>query len=444
LALLIRGGCIVDPTQGIHEVGDIWIDKGRIHRIVLPSRGDSAAAPGPKDEVIEAKGLTVIPGIVDMHVHLREPGYEYKETIATGTRAAAAGGVTTVACMANTKPANDQGAVCQFILAKAQKEGVVRVRPIGAISRGLEGAELAEIGELKESGAVAISDDGRPVADSLLMRRAMEYARTFGLPVISHCEDPHLAANGVMNEGLVSLELGLRGIPRIAEEVMVARDLLLAEWTGCRLHIAHVSSAGSVRLIREAKERGVAVTAEVTPHHLILTDEAVRRWDTNTKVNPPLRSPKDVEALHQGLADGTLDAIATDHAPHGRVDKEVEYELAAFGISGLETLLGLSLMLVHQGTLSLEDWVRKVSCNPAKILNIPGGTLKPGVPADLTIINMERSWRVDPEAFFSKGRNTPFHGWTLRGKAVMTFIGGRKVFHESEGILATTDASVCL
>lgn len=428
--LVIKGGRIVDPGLGLDRVADIWIDNGVVIQIVDAEKG--GAHPPERAEVLDAAGLLVIPGLIDMHVHLREPGYEYKETIRSGTEAAAAGGVTAVACMPNTDPPNDHGAIAEFIVRKAREEGRVRVLPVGAISKGLKGEALSEIGELKEAGAVALSDDGRPVANSLLMRRAMEYARTFGLPIISHCEDPVLAANGSMNEGEVSLELGLRGIPAVAEEVMVARDLALAEWTGCPLHIAHVSTAGSVRMIREAKGMGVKVTAEATPHHLVLTEEAVRQWDTNTKVNPPLRSHRDVEALHEGLADGTIDVIASDHAPHATVDKELEYEQAAFGISGLETLAGLSLMLVHKGVLPLGEWVRKVSINPARILDIEGGSLAPGRRADVTLLDLERTWKVDPDRFRSKGKNSPFRNWAVRGRVEATVVAG-EVVYRAEG-----------
>lgn len=428
--LVIKGGRMVDPGLDLDRVGDIWMDNGVVIQIVDPERG---TAPLPdRAEVLEAAGLLIVPGLIDMHVHLREPGYEYKETIRSGTEAAAAGGVTTVACMPNTDPPNDHGAIAEFIVRKAREEGAVRVVPIGAISKGLKGESLAEIGELKEAGAVALSDDGRPVTSSLLMRRAMEYARTFALPVISHCEDLVLAANGSMNEGMVSLELGLRGIPATAEEVMVARDLALAEWTGCPLHIAHVSTAGSVRMIREAKRRGVKVTAEATPHHLLLTEEAVRSWDTNTKVNPPLRSHRDVEALQEALEDGTIDVIASDHAPHALVDKELEYEHAAFGISGVETLASLSLMLVHKGVISLQEWVRKVSVNPARILSMEGGTLAPGSRADLTILDLERTWKIEPDRFRSKGKNSPFRSWVVRGRVEITVVAG-KVVYRAEG-----------
>jgi dihydroorotase len=424
--ICIRGGRVVDPSQGLDGPAEIWIKGGQIEAIC---RAGAPVGGCQRDaQIIEAKDFLIVPGLVDMHVHLRDPGYEYKETILTGVEAAVAGGVTSLACMPNTDPPMDHGAVVEYVLRKAKEAALAKVYPIGAISRGLKGEALSEIGELKASGVVAISDDGRPVTNALVMRRAMEYAKGFGLPVISHCEEPTLSAKGSMNEGEVSLELGLRGIPSVAEEAMVARDILLAEWTGCHVHIAHVSTAGSVRLIRDAKRRGVKVTAEVTPHHLVLTHDAVRSWDTDTKVNPPLRSREDVEALQEALSDGTIDVIATDHAPHARVDKEVEYELAAFGISGLETLVGLTLMLVERGVLDLSQWVTKVSMNPARILGIKGGTLTPGSPADLTIIDTNTSWKVDPANFRSKGKNTPFKGWILKGRVVYTLVDGRVVY----------------
>ncbi len=422
----IRGGRLVDPSQGLDGPADIWVKDGLVESVCRA--GSTLSGVGKEYQVLEATGMVVVPGLVDMHVHLREPGQEYKETIRTGTMAAAAGGVTSLACMPNTEPPVDHGAVAEFVLRKAREQGHARVYPVGAITKGLKGEALSEIGELKSAGVVALSDDGRPVANALVMRRAMEYAKGFGLPVISHCEEPALSGHGAMNEGEVSLELGLRGMPAVAEEIMVARDLLLAEWTGCHLHIAHVSTAGSVRLIREAKARGVRVTAEATPHHLVLTQDAVRQWDPDTKVNPPLRSRRDVEALQQALGDGTLDVIATDHAPHARVDKEVEYESAAFGISGLETLVGLTLMLVERGVMDLQEWVRKLSCNPARILGLKAGSLAPGSPADLVLLDLERSWKVDPAGFRSKGKNTPFKGWTLKGQVQCTLLGGQVVY----------------
>ncbi len=426
--LCIRGGRVLDPSQSLDRQADLWIEGGLVNAIVAP--GEALPGVAQDVEMVDAAGLLVVPGIIDMHAHLREPGYEYKETIRSGTEAAAAGGVSAMACMPNTDPPNDHGAITEFIVRKAQKEGCVRVWPIGAISKGLKGQSLAEIGEMKGAGVVALSDDGRPVGNALLMRRAMEYARTFDLVVISHCEDPHLSADGSMNEGEVSLEMGLRGMPSAAEEVMVARDIILAELTQCPLHIAHVSTAGSVRMVREAKKRGVPITAEATPHHLILTQEAVREWDPNTKVNPPLRTRRDVETLQEALGDGTIDAIASDHAPHGIVDKELEYERAAFGISGLETLLGLSLMLVRRGVLSLEEWVRKLSVNPARILKVGGGSLAPGRPADVTLLDLDSEWKVSPERFRSKGKNTPFGGWALKGRVSMTVVSGRIVYRQ--------------
>ena len=419
---------MIDPKAGIDSISDVRIRDGVILE-VRPHR-DAASGESDGDQIIDARGMIVTPGLIDMHVHLRDPGYEYKETIRTGTLAAAAGGITTVACMANTNPVNDHGAITRSIVEKALKEGCVRVKPIGAVSKGLKGETLSEIGELKAEGVVALSDDGKPVMNTLLMRRAMEYANTFGLTVIEHCEQSDLVAKGVMNEGVVSMELGLRGIPSSAEEILVGRDIILSEYTGAPIHIAHVSTAGSVHLIRDAKKRGVSVTAEATPHHLMLTEEIVRRWDTNTKVNPPLRTQRDVEALQEALADGTIDAVVSDHAPHATLDKDMEYDLAAFGISGLETMLGLTLMLVHKGVLTYEQWVRLHSVNPARILNLEGGSLTPGSPADVTVIDPELAWKVDSQTFRSKGKNTPFNGWALKGRPVMTIVGGEIVYRK--------------
>jgi dihydroorotase len=369
--------------------------------------------------------MLVVPGLIDMHVHLREPGYEYKETIATGTAAAKAGGFTSVCCMPNTKPVNDSRAVTEFILSQAAKEGSVNVFPVGAITKGSAGQELAEMAELRDAGCVAVSDDGKPVMSAAVMRRAMEYSTIFGIPVISHCEDASLSAGGVMSEGFVSTELGLRGIPPAAEDVMVARDVALAELTGCRLHIAHVSTAGAVRIIRDAKSRGVKVTAETCPHYFTLTDDAVRGYNTMAKMNPPLRTAADAAAVKQGLADGTIDVIATDHAPHARDEKSVEFDVAPFGIVGLETALGLSLALVHEGVLSLADLLRKFTVNPAAILGIAKGTLSVGADGDVTIIDPRGEWKVDPSQFHSRSKNTPFEGFVLKGKAVRTIVAGR-------------------
>lgn len=424
MKLLIKGGTVIDPAAGIKEKADVLIEGERIAGVEKKIRRPAEA------EEIKADGCLVVPGLIDMHVHLREPGYEYKETIATGTAAAAAGGFTAVACMPNTNPVCDQPAVVEYILRRADAAGFCRVYPIGAITKGQEGRELAEIGQMKEAGAVAVSDDGRPVADARIMRLAMEYSRAFDLPVISHCEDPHLAAEGVMHEGYWSTVLGLRGMPAAAEEVMVARDLILAEVTGARLHIAHVSTARSVELVRAAKARGVQVTAEVTPHHLYLTDAAVQGYDPDTKVNPPLRSEADVRALREALADGTIDVIATDHAPHAPEEKKREYNYAPFGMVGLETALPLMAGLVREGVLTWEQLVEKMSVNPARILKVPGGTLVPGTIADITIIDPEAEKIVDPEKFYSRGRNTPFRGWKLKGWPKVTIKGGRIIMIE--------------
>jgi dihydroorotase len=422
MSLLLRGGRVIDPASGVDGVQDVLIANGKIERL-----GPSLAAPVGV-EVVEAGGKVVCPGFIDMHVHLREPGYEYKETVATGTRAAAAGGFTAVCCMANTNPVNDNGAVTDYILAKAKVEGVVRVYPIGAVTKGLRGEELAELAELAESGCVAFSDDGKCVMNAGLYRRAMEYTLPFGAPLISHAEDATLSRGASMNEGVVSTETGLSGQPAAAEDVMVARDVLLAELTGAHVHIAHVSTAGAVRLIRDAKTRGVRVTAEVTPHHLVLTEDAVRAWDTNAKMAPPLRTKRDVEALIEALADGTVDCIATDHAPHALSEKEGEFDRADFGVVGLETAVAVLLdRLVRPGLLPLTTLIARWSRDPARLLNLPGGTLGPGAAADITILDLDAEASVDPARFRSRSRNTPFGGWTLRGGPWMTLVGGNVV-----------------
>ncbi len=384
--LLIRHGRLVDPANGVDAPLDVLVRDGAVTRV------GKSLKPPEGAEIVDATGLVVSPGMIDIHVHLREPGFEYKETVRTGTRAAAAGGFTAVCCMANTDPVNDNRAVTDYILARARTEGAVRVHPIGAVTRGLEGKALAELAELAEAGCVAFSDDGKPVMNAELYRRAMEYTLPFGVPVISHAEDADLARGGSMHEGAVSTELGLRGVPSAAEDVMVARDVLLAELTGAHVHIAHVSTAGAVRLIREAKARGVRVTAEVTPHHLVLTEDAVRQYDPNTKMNPPLRTRRDVDAVIEALADGTIDCIATDHAPHGLVD--------------------------------LRTAVARMSADPARLLNLPGGSLAVGAPADVTLLDLDRELTVTPARFLSRGRNTPFGGFRLRGAPVMTIVGG--------------------
>jgi dihydroorotase len=420
MSLLLRSGRVIDPANNLDAVQDVLIAERKIERI-----GRSLEAPAGA-EIVDASGKIVCPGFIDIHVHLREPGYEYKETVATGTRAAAAGGFTAVCCMANTNPVNDNGAVTDYILAKAKVEGVVRVYPIGAVTRGLRGEELAELAELAESGCVAFSDDGRCVMNAGLYRRAMEYTLPFGAPLISHAEDASLSRGASMNEGVVSTETGLPGQPAAAEDVMVARDILLAELTGARVHIAHVSTAGAVRLIRDAK--GLQVSAEVTPHHLVLTEDAVRTWDPNTKMAPPLRTKRDVEALLEALADGTIDCIATDHAPHALSEKEGEFDRAAFGIVGLETAVAVLLdRLVRPGLLPLSTLIARLSRDPARLLNLPGGKLAAGAPADVTILDPDAETVVDPLRFRSRSRNTPFGGWTLRGAPWMTLVGGSVV-----------------
>ena len=419
MSLLLRGGRVVDPANGLDAVQDVLIGDGRIARV-----GPALKAP-EGTRVLDVTGKVVCPGFIDIHVHLREPGLEYKETIASGTRAAAAGGFTALACMANTAPVNDNRAVTDYILAKARVEGAVRVYPIGAVTRGLRGETLSEMAELAEGGCVAFSDDGKCVMNAEVYRRAMEYALPFGTPIISHAEDCHLARAGSMNEGLVSTELGLSGQPAAAEDVMVARDILLAELTGAHVHIAHISTAGAVRLVREARARGIRVTAEVTPHHLVLSDEAVRDYDPNMKMAPPLRGKRDVEALLEALADGTIDCIATDHAPHALSDKEGEFAEAANGVVGLETAVPVLLdRLVRAGRLDLPTLVARFTTGPARLLNLPGGSLAAGSPADITVLDLERSWTVEPGRFLSRSRNTPFGGWTGQGGPVLTLVGG--------------------
>jgi dihydroorotase len=417
--LLIKNGHIIDPANEIDQKLDILVSDGKIVRSGKPGSILSNGA-----QVIDAAGRLIVPGLIDMHVHLREPGFEYKETIATGTAAAKAGGFTSVCCMPNTNPVNDNRSITEFILSQA-RDASARVYPIGAITKGSKGEELAEMGELHQAGCVAVSDDGKPLMNAALMRRAMEYSRIFDTLIISHCEDNTLSDKGVMNEGSISTELGLRGIPRAAEDVMTARDISLAELTGCRLHIAHVSTAGSVNLVREAKKRGVKVTAETCPHYCTLTDEAVRGYNPMAKMNPPLRTADDVAAIKQGLKDGTIDVIATDHAPHGMDEKSGEFDYVPFGIVGLETALGLTLKLVEEGVISISEAIRKLTLNPAAVLKIEKGTLSTGADADITIIDPNAAWTVDSSQFKSRSRNTPFNGWKLKGRAVQTIVGGR-------------------
>ncbi|MDY6850647.1 MAG: dihydroorotase [Thermodesulfobacteriota bacterium] len=418
---LIRGGRVIDPGQGLDDLREVLIEDGQIKDLAVPGQ-EGGFADGAL--VIEAQGLVVTPGLIDMHVHLREPGEEYKETISSGAAAAAAGGFTAVAAMPNTNPINDNRSVTEFILGRAREAGSVRVWPIAAMTRGSLGQELCEYGDLAEAGAVAVSDDGRPVSNARMMRRVLEYAKVFDLRAISHAEELTLSAGGVMNEGVISTALGLTGIPAAAEETAVFREVCLAGLTGAPVHIAHVSTAGSVDIIRQAKADGRPVTAETAPHYFSLTEEAVRGYRTEAKMNPPLRTKRDLMAVRAGLADGTLDAIAGDHAPHSVLEKEVEFDQAAFGIVGLETSLPLALNLFREGILSLARIVTALSLNPARILGVPGGSLGRGQDADVTIIDLDRQWKVDASRFKSKGRNTPFDGLAMTGQAVLTMVQG--------------------
>ena len=420
MSVIIKNGRVIDPGR-INGPADVLIENGTIAAV-----GPGLKAPAGAT-VIDATGKWVLPGFVDLHVHFREPGFEYKETIATGAAAAVAGGFTSVCCMPNTQPVNDNQSITEFILDKAKAAGLANVFPIGAITKGSEGKELAEFGDLKKAGCVAVSDDGKPVMNAMVMRRALEYARAFDLPVVDHCECTHLSEGGCMHEGQVATEMGLHGIPSASEDVMVARNLALAELTGGRLHLAHLSTAGSVRMVREAKARGIRVTAEACPHHFLLTEEAVREFNTNAKMNPPLRSRKDVEAVKAGLKDGTIDVIATDHAPHAAFEKEREFDYAPFGIVGLETAWGLALVLAEEGVLTVEQVVSALTIQPARAFGLAKGTLAVGADADVTIVDPEAQWVVDPGQFKSKGRNTPFAGWKLKGRVVSTLVGGRVV-----------------
>lgn len=423
--ILIKGGRIIDPGQDVDKTGDLLVT------------GDKITFPLDKPAtdciVIDATGMVVCPGFIDLHCHLRQPGFEEKETIATGTMAAARGGFTTIVCMPNTEPPLDNASAIDYVKAVAAMEGSVRVLPVGCISKGRKGQELAEMAEMAEAGAIAFSDDGAPVADAGLMRQALDYSRIFGRPIIDHCEDIGLSKGGQMNEGIVATRLGLPGIPNAAEESMVARDLALAELTGARLHIAHVSTAGSVELIRRAKERGIPVTCEATPHHLTLTEARVLGYDTNAKVNPPLRTARDVQALVQGLREDVIDIIATDHAPHAEIDKLCEFGFAPFGISGLETALGSLMGLVHAGQLTLNRLIAKLTLEPARIIGKGHGrlgTLAEDAPADITIFDPERPWMVDASLFASKGRNTPLAGTTLQGRVMATIYQGKLVYQD--------------
>ena len=419
--IVIKGGHVIDPGR-INGVADVLIENGKIAAV-----GPALTAPAGAT-VIQASGQLVLPGFVDLHVHFREPGFEYKETIQSGTESAVAGGFTTVCAMPNTNPVNDNQAVTEFMLERARAAGNAHLYPIGAITKRSEGKELAEIGDLRRARCVAISDDGKPVMNSLVMRRAMEYARAFDVPVVDHCEDLHLSEGGCMNEGVISTELGLPGIPSAAEDVMVARNVSLAELTGARLHLAHISTAGSVRMVREAKARGLKVTAEACPHHFTLTEETTRGYNTHAKMNPPLRTSQDVQAIKDGLRDGTIDVIATDHAPHATQEKQQEFTEAPFGIVGLETALSLTLALVEEGVLTLESAVDKLATAPAKAFSLNAGTLAVGAPADVAIVDPNLEWEVDPSRFRSKSRNTPFAGWKVKGRVTKTIVSGRVVY----------------
>ena len=428
--LLLRGGRLLDPSQNLDETGDLLLADGVVEAV---GRVGEVRRDGAELETIDCAGRVVSPGFIDVHCHLREPGREEVETIASGAHAAAAGGFTAVCAMPNTDPVTDNQAAVGFILAQARRAAAARVYPIGAISIGEKGETLAEFGEMVGAGAVAVSDDGRPVVSAQLMRTALEYARTFGIPVADHCEEPTLAVGGAMNEGLVSARLGLKGIPSEAEEIMAIRDILLARRTGGHIHLCHMSTRGSVELIRWGKERGINVTAEVCPHHLSLTEEAVEGYDTNAKMNPPLRTQADVEALQQAVKDGTIDVIATDHAPHHYDEKEREFADAPNGIVGLETALAVNLTwLVHGGIIGLPLLVERMSCAPARLFKLPGGTLRRGALGDVTVFDPDAQWTVDPARFESKGRNTPYAGRTLRGLVDLTLVDGR-VIHRRAG-----------
>jgi len=425
--LVVKNGRVVDPARQVDAILDVAIEEGAIREVA------TSIDPLGNTPVLDATGLIVAPGFIDMHVHLREPGFEYAETIETGSRSAAAGGFTSVCCMPNTQPVNDNATVTSYIIARARRNAVVNVYPIGAITKNSAGEELAEISSMKEAGIVAISDDGRPVMNARLVRRAMEFARSLRLPLIEHCEDLHLSAGGDMHEGVESTRLGLRGIPRAAEDVMVARDILLAEVTGAHYHVAHISSKNAVDMVAFAKSRGLPVTAEATPHHFVLADRDMPPYDSNYKMKPPLREPRDVDAVTQGLASGVIDAIATDHAPHPGSEKMQEFERCPFGIIGLETAIALSLdRLFHTGKAGLSQFVSWFTVNPARILRLPGGTLAPGSPADLTLFSLDAEWIYDVNKSPSKSRNTPFNGRKFKGGPFATIVAGDLIWRAGE------------
>ena len=426
MTVLIKNGRVIDPTNDLDEPKDLLIDKGKIKALESPGKINIGA--GEKPSIIDAKDCVVCPGLIDMHVHFREPGFEYKETIESGCRSAAAGGFTSVAVMPNTNPVNDTRSVTEHLLSLAKTKGIINVYAIAAITRNLAGERLSEMADLKDAGAIAFSDDGRPVMNNELMRRAFEYSKMFKLPLIQHSEMLDLTEGGCMNEGIVSTELGLKGMPAEAEDIMVYRDIALLEKTGGRLHVAHISSKNSVDLVRQAKSRGLSVTCEVAPHHFTLTDEAVRGYDTNTKMSPPLRTISDVDAIKKGLKDGTIDIIATDHAPHDIVDKQVEYQNACFGIVGLETALPLSLKLVDEKILSMSELIKKLTSTPAGIFNLSSGNLSLGNDADILIFSPNFEYSIDISKFHSKSKNSPFDGWKVKGKVIRTLVRGKTVY----------------
>jgi dihydroorotase len=429
MKLLIANGHLIDPAANENTGMNVLIEDGKVSAWLKHDE------PAPADaEIFDATGLLVAPGFIDLHVHLREPGQEYKETIATGAEAAAAGGFTSVCCMPNTAPINDNAAITRFIIEQANRAGYANVFPIGAITKASDGAELAEMGEMKTAGIVAVSDDGRPVPNAGMMRRALEYAKDFDLTVVDHCEDKSLSAGGVMHEGRMSLLLGLKGMPALAEDLDAVRDVLLAEATGAKIHIAHISTKGAIEAVRRARAKGLSVTCEVAPHHFSLTDEAVEGYDTNTKMSPPLRSREHLEAILAAIKDGTIDAIATDHAPHHTDEKNLEFDRAPFGITGLETAIGLAFeKLVHTGTIDLQRLVELFSTNPARIFNLKNrGTLKTGSIADVTILDPDLKWTYRVSETKSKSKNSPFDGWQFTGAAIATIVGGRIVYRRSD------------